>query len=274
MGTSGGQPCRTWPRALLLGDSEGAPKKAVRLGSHPTWGGHNYPSPGPASHPTLGAQSPFLGCLGAAVEVLSSASVWSLPCAHHILRQRSPIQKVDPGPTLGSRGQVDRRRTPNSAVGLVPFWFPAWSPSPCSGAGDREVARGSKAAWDWGLGPPLPPGGPHTSPGTQPLFLRKTELPKQINQPVKKKPWRKNLSTLPAKKLKRGIVLGDGGGDISHLSPGPLPAGASPSSRSWSTCGQRPLAATPRGEPLFGPVPALTVTPSSQKQSPAQSEEA
>ena len=44
--------------------------------------------------------------------------------------------------------------------------------------------------------------GPHASPGTEPPFRRKAKLPKQINQSVKKKPWRKNLSTVSAKKLK------------------------------------------------------------------------
>lgn len=146
MATSGGQPCRARQRALLLGDSEGAPKKAVSLGSHPIWGGHTCPGPGPASHPALGAQSPFLGCLGAAVEALSSASVWSLPCAHHILRQRSPVQKMGPGPTLGSRGQVDRRRNPNSAAGLVLFLVPGLVPLPLlrsrgQGGGPRVRGR-------------------------------------------------------------------------------------------------------------------------------------
>lgn len=104
-------------------------------------------------------------------------------------------------------------------------WFPVRSPSPRSGAGAREAARGSEAAWGRGWALLCPQVGPHTGPGAQPLFLRKTELPKQINQPVKKKPWRKNLSTLPAKKLKRGIVLRDGGGDNSHLLPQPFACG-------------------------------------------------
>ena len=98
-------------------------------------------------------------------------------------------------------------------------WFLVWSPSPLSGTGGREVAEGPRPGGTGGQALLCPQVGPHTIPGAQPLFLRKTELPKQINQPVKKKPWRKNLSTLPAKKLKRGIVLGDGGGDNRHLLP-------------------------------------------------------
>lgn len=61
------------------------------------------------------------------------------------------------------------------------------------------------------MGPHSPQAGPHASPGTEPAFLRKAELPKQINQSVK------NLSILSAKKLKRGIVPVDEEGNSRHL---------------------------------------------------------
>ena len=68
------------------------------------------------------------------------------------------------------------------------------------------MAPGSALQLSAGMGEvgPLihPQVGPHASPGTEPPFRRKAKLPKQINQSVKKKPWRKNLSTVSAKKLK------------------------------------------------------------------------
>lgn len=80
-------------------------------------------------------------------------------------------------------------------------------PGICPSAVYREGGRG-----------PLthPQVGPHASPGTAPPFRRRAKLPKQINQSVKK-PWRKDLSTVSAKKLKRGIVPGDEGGNNRHL---------------------------------------------------------
>ena len=106
-------------------------------------------------------------------------------------------------------------------------WFPVWSPSLSQEQGAGRWPEGPRPRGTRGQALLCPKVGPHTGPGAQPLFLRKTELPKQINQPVKKKPWRKNLSTLPAKKLKRGIVLGDEGGDNRHLLPQPFARGCS-----------------------------------------------
>lgn len=58
-----------------VGRQRGGPHKTVSLWSHPIWEGHTCLGPGPAFHLALGAQNPLLGCLGAAVEALSSASI-------------------------------------------------------------------------------------------------------------------------------------------------------------------------------------------------------
>lgn len=60
---------------------------------------------------------------------------------------------------------------------------------------------------------------PHACPGMKAPFLRKAKLLKQINHSVKM-PWRKNLSTRSAKKLKRRIVPRDEEGNNRHLLSG------------------------------------------------------
>lgn len=181
-----------------------------------------------------------------------------------------------------------------------PPWLPAilipvvsstrqdYGPRLCTSA----VSRGR------GMGPLIHPQvGPHASPGTEPPFRRKAKLPKQINQSVKKKPWRKNLSTVSAKKLKRGIVPGDEGGNNRHLLHGlclwaPLsqlpapPSHVAPREHLWAggqprdlhsllplAPGQCPSLKPPVGEAgakshCLASGPLLPGTPPSQKLSP------
>lgn len=223
-------------------------------------------------------------CLGAAEALELSINLISASRAHHILRQQFPIQKMGPGPALGSRVQADSRRNPNSAMGLTLSLVPSPVPLPrfqSRGQGGGLRVRGCVGP---GMGPPAPRWAP-TPALAHSLFLRKTELPKQINQPVKKKPWRKNLSTLPAKKLKRGIVLRDGGGDNSHLLPQPFACGCPSFHVFLGAPVPRVPHRPPHDEELLAwdtmpratvwPRPSpLTMTPSSETQSLAQSEEA
>ena len=183
--------------------------------------------------------------------------VLTMPLGSGFQSLNFPIQKMGPGSTLGSGGQGWGVQQEEPAV------CPWVSSSLWSVAGAGRWPEGPRLCGAGGRALLCPQVSPHASPGAQPPFLRKTELPKQINQSVRKKPWRKNLSTLAAKKLKRGIVPGDGG-DNRHLLPGPF-AWGSPPSTSWEHLGPGAppaRAACPgRGgrEPLCGP--ALSSVP-------------
>lgn len=226
-----GQPSRDWQRALLLGDREGGPIRLSACGlTH--LGRPHLPRPsGPAFHLALGAQSPLPRVPGGAGGAELSINLISASCSPHPQAAVSHPEN-GPGLRLGQQSPGRQQEEPKFCHGSHAFLGSQSGPSPRQGMA-REAARGSEAAWAGGWALLCSPGGPHTGPGAQPLFLRKTELPKQINQPVKKKLWRKNLQLSQPRSSKGELFSEMEEETTATFFPSPLPVGAPPSMCSW-----------------------------------------
>lgn len=109
---------------------------------------------------------------------LTSASCSPCPWAVGFSSSTFPSRKWVQDPPWGAETRVGVQREESAVCPWV-------SSSLWSVAGSREVARGSKAAWGWGTGPPLPPGQPARRPWrTAPLSQegRVTKTDKSICQ--------------------------------------------------------------------------------------------
>lgn len=84
------------------------------------------------------------------------------------------------------------------------FLVPGLVPLPLSGAGGREVARGSEAAWDSGTGPPLPQGGPSHRPWRTASLSQEDRVTKTDKSTCQEEALEKESLNSPSQEAQKG----------------------------------------------------------------------